>query len=524
MTSTKSLSFRLNGRAVSEASASPTTTVLDWLRETRRLTGTKEGCAEGDCGACTVAVAGPGGRTGWRAVNSCLMLLPQLDGLAVVTVEGLADPDGALHPVQAALVEADATQCGFCTPGFAMAMFAFQQGGEPAEDGLIHEALAGNLCRCTGYRPIVEACRRVAGAGAGIATPAGEMLPECPDYAAGGRRFLAPRSLDTLTALRAEHPEAWLLGGGTDLGIAVTKERQRPATVISTARVAEMRRVAVTPEAIEFGGAITYTEALPYLDTAFPAFGAIVRRIGSRQIRNLGTIAGNLANASPIGDTLPCLMALEAEIVMASAAGRRIIAADRFVTGYRRTALRPGEVIAAIRVPTLGAGQLFAAYKLSKRFDQDISAVVAAFRLTLEGGRLGAMRAFYGGMAATDGAGGGGRGGAGRSAVDPGVARRRRGRGRPRLRAARRSPRHRRLPAGGGRKPAAPPAGRDRRRTGADPAGGAVNSEHTPLPFAALRVRGGHLRATDKTSIVLRCAPRSGAPRRTCRAPGRISP
>ncbi len=399
MTSTKSLTFRLNGRAVSEAGASPTTTVFDWLRESRRLTGTKEGCAEGDCGACTIAVARPGGQSPWQAVNACLMLLPQLDGLAVVTVEGLAGTDGALHPVQAALVEADATQCGFCSPGFAMAMFAFQQGGEPAEDGLIHEALAGNLCRCTGYRPIVEACRRVAGAG--IATPAGETLPECPDYAAGGRRFLAPRSLAELTALRAAHPEAWLLGGGTDLGILVTKERERPETLISTARVPELTRVTVTDEAVEIGGAVTYTNALPHLDAAFPAFGALVRRIGSRQIRNLGTIAGNLANASPIGDTLPCLMALEAEIVVASTTGRRRVAADRFVTGYRKTALLPGEVIETIRLPTLRPGQRFAAYKLSKRFDQDISAVVAAFRVAVAGGRLETMRAFYGGMAAT---------------------------------------------------------------------------------------------------------------------------
>lgn len=392
-----SLRFLLNGHEVVEAHAAPTTTVLDWLRGTRRLTGTKEGCAEGDCGACTVAVARPGET--WRAVNACLMLLPQLDGHAVTTVEGLAGPDGRLHPVQAALVEADATQCGFCTPGFAMAMYAFQQAGEPAEDAAIHEALAGNLCRCTGYRPIVAACRAVAGGDA--ERPDVPVLPPCPDYAAAGRRFLAPGSLDALTARLAEHPGAWLLGGGTDLGIAVTKRGERPPVVISTARVPELVRVAATADAVALGGAVTYTEALPYLERAFPAFGALVRRIGSRQIRNLGTVAGNLANASPIGDTPPCLMALQAEVTLASVAGRRTVPADGFITGYRRTVLRPGEVIESIRIPTLRPGQRFAAYKLSKRFDQDISAVVAAFRLTVTDGTLTGLRAFYGGMSAT---------------------------------------------------------------------------------------------------------------------------
>lgn len=392
--------FRLNGQEVAVERTSPTATVLDWLRETRHLTGTKEGCAEGDCGACTIAVArpGPGSGPGWQAVNSCLMLLPQLDGCSVLTVEGLGRTDGTPHPVQTALAESDATQCGFCTPGFAMAMFAYGQGGEPAEDGLIHEALAGNLCRCTGYRPIVEACRSIAGS---APVPAGDPIPRGTAFGDGGRRFLAPDTLDELTAVAAAHPGAWILGGGTDLGIAVTKRRERPEVVISTARVPELRRIEATGDAITLGGAVTYSEALPHLDAAFPAFGALVRRIGSRQIRNLGTIAGNLANASPIGDTPPCLMALDAEVELVSAEGRRTVPADGFVTGYRRTVLRPGEVIAAIRIPHLAAGRRFVAYKLSKRFDQDISAVVAAFRLTVADGMLTALRAFYGGMAAT---------------------------------------------------------------------------------------------------------------------------
>lgn len=397
---TTAIRFRLNGQTVAYDRAAPTTTVLDWLRETRHLTGTKEGCAEGDCGACTIAVAKPGG--GWDAVNACLMLLPQLDGRSVLTVEGLVGQDGAPHPVQSALADGDATQCGFCTPGFAMAMFAFQQGGEPGDerggDDTIHEALAGNLCRCTGYRPIVDACR---GLGPAAPHPAGDPISPGTEFAGDGRRFLAPDSLDRLTAALTTHPDAWLLGGGTDLGIAVTKRNARPATVISTARVPELQRITATADALVLGGAVTYSAALPHLDANFASFAALVRRIGSRQIRNLGTIAGNLANASPIGDTPPCLMALEAEVELVSAAGRRTVPADGFVTGYRRTVLAPGEAIASIRIPTLRNGQQFVTYKLSKRFDQDISAVVAAFRLRVVDGVLAELRAFYGGMAAT---------------------------------------------------------------------------------------------------------------------------
>jgi xanthine dehydrogenase small subunit len=394
------LHFLLNGLPVEESEAPATMTVLDYLRTTRRLTGTKEGCAEGDCGACTIAVAGPGTEPAYRAVNSCLMLVPQLDGAAVVTVDGLA-ADGSLHPVQQAMLETDATQCGFCTPGFVMSMFAMHHDGTPAEDGAIHEALAGNLCRCTGYRPIVDACRHIAGPAAALpGRLAGRPASDMADTYGTATRFLAPDSLAALVEARAAHPDAWLLAGGTDLGLLVGKERQRPAVLISTARVPELRRIADSAEALELGAAVTYTDALPHLDAAFPAFAAIVRRIGSRQIRNLGTIAGNLANASPIGDTLPCLMALDAEVRLRGPGGARTLKVADFITGYRKTALAADEVIEAVRIPRLGPGQLFAAYKLSKRFDQDISTVVAAFRVDLADGRVASIRVAYGGMAA----------------------------------------------------------------------------------------------------------------------------
>ena len=400
--------FLLNGKPCSEESAPPSMTVLDWLRTRARLTGTKEGCAEGDCGACTIVLGREiDGSLQYRAVNSCLMMLPQLDQCAVFTVEGLAAPDGALHPVQQAMVDTDATQCGFCTPGFVMAMFAFHHGGEAADSAIMHEALAGNLCRCTGYRSIVEACRRIAQGPAdrfvADAPALAEKLskvPPCTDYRYGTQAFLRPRSLAALFAAMEQQPNAILLGGGTDLGLRVSKDREALPAVIALEAVEELRHVTISDDAIEIGGAVTYTESLPHLDRHFPSFGALVRRIGSRQIRNLGTIAGNLATASPIGDSIPCLIALGASVQLMSRAGERVLPVELFITGYRKTALAAGEVIAAIRIPFLAPGHKFSVYKLSKRFDQDISIVIAAFRLERRSGKAGELRAAYGGMAA----------------------------------------------------------------------------------------------------------------------------
>jgi xanthine dehydrogenase small subunit len=397
--------FLLNGKRHRVDDVPPTTTVLDWLRGHARLTGTKEGCAEGDCGACTIAIGREiDGTRQYQAVNSCLMMLPQIARCAVLTVEGLAAPNGALHPVQQAMIDTDATQCGFCTPGFVMAMFAFHQGGERVEDRIIHEVLAGNLCRCTGYRSIVEACRQAArapriDAGNGDAAGALAALPVCRDYRAGEQVFLRPGSLAALFAAMAEIPDALLLGGGTDLGLRVSKDRERIAAVISLATVAELQRINVAADALELGGGVTYTQALPHIDRHFPAFGALVRRIGSRQIRNLATIAGNLVTASPIGDTIPGLIALAATVTLASASGERAIPVESFITGYRKTALRPGEVIAAVRIPLLAQDTRFSTYKLSKRFDQDISTVVAAFQLERRNGQVHQLRAAFGGMA-----------------------------------------------------------------------------------------------------------------------------
>ncbi len=397
------LQFLLNGELRSESGVSPSMTVLDYLRGVARLTGTKEGCAEGDCGACTVAIAdGRSGAPRYRAVNSCLMSVAQLDGCSLLTVEGLSH-NGRLHPVQQALIDADATQCGFCTPGFVMTMFAFAEGGELADEATIHETLAGNLCRCTGYRPIVEACRRVAAIESESARTgySFKALGPCEEYCVGEQHWFLPRSLAALTELRAQHPHAVILGGGTDLGLLLSKERKALPAVILTSRVPDLQEIAARDNVLSLGGAVTYSEALPHLDSHFPAFAALVRRIGSRQIRNLGTFAGNLATASPIGDTTPCLMALGASVVLRSRTQSRTLPVESFITGYRKTALQPDEIIAALLIPFLPADEQFAAYKLSKRFDQDISTVVAAFRLRTAGGIVRELRAAYGGMAAT---------------------------------------------------------------------------------------------------------------------------
>ena len=400
--------FMLNGVARRIADLSPTTTVLDYLRGAERLCGTKEGCAEGDCGACTVVLGEPdGGAIAWRPVNACIAFLPELDGRMLLTVEGLAGPEG-LHPVQSAMVDCDASQCGFCTPGFVMALFAFQHGGEAPDEDAVHEALAGNLCRCTGYRPIVAAARAVAGIGDRFDAAAPALgaalapLRNAEDLAIerDGQRFFAPASLDRLLALRAAHPAARLVAGGTDLALLVTKEYRRLDCVISVARVAELGGIEVDPERMTIGAAVTYADALPAIEPLWPSFGRLIRRIGSRQIRNLGTLGGNIANASPIADTPPALIALGASLVLRSPAGERTLPLEEFFIDYHRTALAADEIVAAVRLPLPQPRQLFRTDKVAKRWDQDISAVCCAIRVTVIDGRVSEARIAYGGMAA----------------------------------------------------------------------------------------------------------------------------
>ena len=403
--------FLLDGQVRELSEVDPTRTVLQWLREGERRCGTKEGCAEGDCGACTVVLGElRGGEVRYRAVNACLVFLPALDGKALLTVESLCT-GGELHPVQRAMVDCHASQCGFCTPGFVMSLLALYESEPVPSRARLDEVLAGNLCRCTGYRPIVDAARQAYREGGGPRLAAqqarmAELLASIRREGTlslehEGRCYLAPRSLDALAELLVRHPGARLVAGGTDVGLLATKRLEALPVVISVAEVPELGAIDSTTTHLELGAAVSYTDADGPLTARHPELGELLRRIGSQQIRNLGTLGGNVANASPVGDAIPALLALDATVVLRQGAARREVPLDGFFLGYRRTALRTGELLERIRIPHRPAARLLRAYKVSKRADQDISAVVAAFALELEQGRVRDVRLCYGGMAET---------------------------------------------------------------------------------------------------------------------------
>jgi xanthine dehydrogenase small subunit len=403
--------FRLGSEPRALQHVDPTMTVLEYLRGPERLCGTKEGCAEGDCGACTVVLVDRLGRH--QAVNACILFLPALDGHQLLTVEHLADADGTLHRVQQAMVDHHGSQCGFCTPGFVMSLFALQTEARPETEVkpdriAINEALAGNLCRCTGYRPIVDAALQVCTRPEAAARSAVPTTPVALPPADGplalthnAKRSFSPRSGDELAAILLDHPEAVIVAGGTDVGLWVTKQHQTLPVTVALDAVADLSGVVQTADTIQIVAGASYQDALPALERHYPDFGAMIRRIGSRQIRNRGTIGGNIANASPIGDTPPALLALDASLVLRHGDTRRTVKLDDFFSGYRRTVLAPGEFIERIDVPVPAPGEMFRCYKVSKRFDQDISAVCGAFRLRLQDGCVDDIRIGFGGMAAT---------------------------------------------------------------------------------------------------------------------------
>jgi xanthine dehydrogenase small subunit len=406
----QTIRFFLNGQA-QEVSVRPDMTVLDWLRSAPRLTGTKEGCAEGDCGACSVLIGDPrfdeahheGGSVHYHAANSCILAMGQIDGRALVTVEGLKGEQ--LHPVQEAMAENGSSQCGFCTPGIVISLAGLVANNVEANDNDIHDALAGNLCRCTGYRPIVEAARKVIGTGGGtISGPqaaAFETIEPHATISATGSTFHQPALLNVLLQLRKEKPEAILLGGGTDLGVALADYHADWAEVISLAHVSELRAIRETDNHLSFGAAVTWEEVLDRIAGLYPSFATLIRRFGSTQIRSMGTIGGNIGTASPIGDGPPALIALGAEVELASLSGHRFLPLEDFFLDYRKTELRPDEVIASVSIPKPREGQEFRVYKISKRYDQDISTVCAAFSIVREEGQVRSARIAFGGMAAT---------------------------------------------------------------------------------------------------------------------------
>ena len=376
------ISFRLNGEAIELSGVSPTETLLDWLRERRRLTGTKEGCNEGDCGACTVMVSDAQGA---KALNACILFLPQLHGKAVRTVEGISGPDGTLHPVQKAMIEHHGSQCGFCTPGFIVSMAVAHLNGESDFD----TALAGNLCRCTGYAPIIRAAKAAA------QEPVPEWLRE--DMAAVGPAAALPESSDELAALLERAPETVLVAGATDVGLWVTKQLRELAPVAFLHRCRDLQEVEESEAGLRVGAGVTLDRLMREMRERHPSFAELIRRYGSVQVRGAATIGGNIANGSPIGDGPPALIALGAVLHLRKGDVRRELPLEDFFLEYGKQDRARGEFVEAVTIPA--QADRLRCYKLSKRFDQDISAVCGCFNIAVEDGVVSGARIAFGGMA-----------------------------------------------------------------------------------------------------------------------------
>ena len=379
--------FLLNGETVRVSDQAPTRTLLDWLRETRGLTGTKEGCNEGDCGACTVMLTDAGGS---KSVNACILFLPQLQGKAVRTVEGISGHDGALHPVQQAMVDHHGSQCGFCTPGFVVSMAVAHANRRIDHD----DQLAGNLCRCTGYAPIVRAAEAAAPA------PVPDWMTEDLTLLSGAPADPAlPRTADALADWYAANPDGLLIGGATDIGLWVTKRLDEPKNVAFLNGVVDLSALTVTADAIRIGASVSIAELASLMATHHPDFAELLRRFGSTQVRNVATIGGNIANGSPIGDGPPALIALGASLHLRRGDVRRAMPLENFFLSYGKQERQPGEFVEAVTIPR--QPDRLRCYKLSKRFDQDISAVCGCFNIRTEAGEVAEVRVAFGGMAAT---------------------------------------------------------------------------------------------------------------------------
>ncbi|NRB05814.1 MAG: xanthine dehydrogenase small subunit [Rhodobacteraceae bacterium] len=388
------VTFLLNGSQVTAKDVAPTTTLLDWLREDQALTGTKEGCNEGDCGACSVMITDDSGA---HALNACILFLPQLHGKAVRTVEGIAAPDGTLHPVQEEMITHHGAQCGFCTPGFITTMATAHTNG--ATD---HETqLAGNLCRCTGYAPILKAAKAASEA------PVPAHMHDTPlllDQNTPGEKPKAsgaepPTTIDALACWYLDHPAGTLIAGATDVGLWVTKGFRDLGPVAFLNRIPDLRGISDGGDHWRIGAMTTLTDLLPFMATHHPSFAEMIRRYGSTQVRNAATIGGNIANGSPIGDGSPALIALGASLHLRRGDARREIALEDFFVAYGQQDRQPGEFVEAISVPK--QDDHLSCYKLSKRFDQDISAVCGCLWIKLDAGHVSEARLAYGGMAGT---------------------------------------------------------------------------------------------------------------------------
>lgn len=401
------LKFILNGEVRRVDKVDPTATLLNYLRDSQGLTGTKEGCAEGDCGACTVTLTqhAPDGGVEHKAVNACICLLPMLDGKSVTTVEALQGKAGQPHNVQKAMVDQHASQCGFCTPGIVMSLHAAGLNADRLDGETAPDILAGNLCRCTGYGPILKAAEALGSRGE--AAPVRSDLSALEslvgeDMTSGetkGRRFFIPTRLDQLDTLCADHPEATMVAGATDVGLWVTKAHRQLETVIYLNQISELKTIRTGDDTLWIGAGVTYEEALPALSKHWPDLGELVRRLGSKQVRNTGTIGGNIANGSPIGDMPPALIALEASLHLRGDRGRRTLKLEDYFIDYGKQDRTPGEYVEGVEIPLPDKVDRLRCYKLSKRFDVDITAVLGCFDIAVREGQITSARIAYGGMA-----------------------------------------------------------------------------------------------------------------------------
>ncbi len=404
-----SVRFLLDGELTEISQVDPTRTVLQFLREDRLRTGSKEGCAEGDCGACTVVLGELiNQQIRYRAVNACIQFLPTLDGKALFTVESLQSDGGQLHPVQQSLVDNHGSQCGFCTPGFVMSMFALYQNDDQPSRATIDDALSGNLCRCTGYRPIVEACQRMhdypkpdSANRALIEKLSALQRDQSLTLTDFNKRYFAPTDLQDLAQRYLEQPDAQLLAGGTDMGLWVTKQLRELPSIIYLGNVIELQQISDDPTGIEIGAAVSLTDAIEKIALNYPELEEMFRRFASPPVRNAGTLVGNLANGSPIGDSMPALISINAQVNLRCGDSTRQIALEDLYLDYQKTALGPGEFVQSVRLPVRDPKLQLRCYKLSKRYDQDISAVCAAFSIKLDGDSVEEIVIAMGGMAAT---------------------------------------------------------------------------------------------------------------------------
>jgi len=410
---TNTIQFLLNGKKVSISDADPTQSVLYYLRENKKLMGTKEGCAEGDCGACTVVIGElVDDKPELKTINACIQFLPTLDGKALFTVENLRQKDGSLHPVQQSMVDHNGSQCGFCTPGFIMSLWKvynqYQDNNSKPDQAEIRSALTGNLCRCTGYRPILEAAQKMFDLPT-VEFDAETLREELSEiqrdnslaYDYKDNKFFAPKTIQQLAELKAQHPEATILAGGTDVGLWVNKQFRELNPIIYIGEVAELKQISTNDGKLRIGAGASLTNAYKAISQHYPEMDEMWERFASRPIRNVGTLGGNVANGSPIGDSMPALISLGAEVVLRSTKGSRTMLLEDLYLDYMKKDMHSDEVVEAIDLPLPVAGRVFRCYKLSKRYDSDISAVFAAFSIVLKNDIVESCLITYGGMAAT---------------------------------------------------------------------------------------------------------------------------